>query len=57
MYQSYYYFVFILGSGGLTAYEKQAIVDAHNRLRQSVALGQVSSQPPAANMMEMVCNR
>lgn len=44
----------ILGSGGLTAYEKQAIVDAHNRLRQSIALGQVSSQPPAANMMEMV---
>lgn len=42
------------GSGGLSAYEKQAIVDAHNRLRQSVALGQVSSQPPAANMMEMV---
>lgn len=47
------------GSGGLSAYEKQAIVDSHNRLRQSVALGQVSSQPPAANMMEMVstlCN-
>lgn len=44
----------LLQSGGLTAYEKQAIVDAHNRLRQSVALGQVSSQPPAANMMEMV---
>ncbi|CAK1546025.1 unnamed protein product [Leptosia nina] len=44
----------MLRTGGLTAYEKQAIVDAHNRLRQSVALGQVSSQPPAANMMEMV---
>ncbi|XP_072939716.1 venom allergen 5-like [Epargyreus clarus] len=44
----------IMRSGGLSAYEKQAIVDAHNRLRQSVALGQVSSQPPAANMMEMV---
>ncbi|CAG9559934.1 unnamed protein product [Danaus chrysippus] len=44
----------MLRSGGLTAYEKQAIVDAHNRLRQSVALGQVLSQPPAANMMEMV---
>lgn len=44
----------MLRSGGLTAYEKQTIVDAHNRLRQSVALGQVSSQPPAANMMEMV---
>ncbi|XP_030025578.2 venom allergen 5 [Manduca sexta] len=43
----------LIKSGGLTAYEKQAIVDAHNRLRQSVALGQVSSQPPAANMMEM----
>lgn len=47
-------FSFVVESGGLTAYEKQAIVDAHNRLRQSVALGQVSSQPPAANMMEMV---
>ncbi|XP_041970917.1 cell wall protein PRY3-like [Aricia agestis] len=44
----------LIKSGGLTAFEKQAIVDAHNRLRQSVALGQVSSQPPAANMMEMV---
>ncbi|CAK1598805.1 unnamed protein product [Parnassius mnemosyne] len=44
----------LIKSGGLTPYEKQAIVDAHNRLRQSVALGQVSSQPPAANMMEMV---
>ncbi|XP_034829894.1 venom allergen 3-like [Maniola hyperantus] len=44
----------MLRTGGLTTYEKQAIVDAHNRLRQSVALGQVSSQPPAANMMEMV---
>lgn len=44
----------LIESGGLSAYEKQAIVDAHNRLRQSVALGQVSSQPPAANMMEMV---
>ncbi|KAI5644483.1 cysteine-rich secretory protein family domain-containing protein [Phthorimaea operculella] len=42
------------GSGGLSAYEKQAIVDAHNRLRQQVALGMISSQPPAANMMEMV---
>lgn len=44
----------LLRSGGLTVHEKQAIVDAHNRLRQSVALGQISSQPPAANMMEMV---
>lgn len=44
----------LIRSGGLSAYEKQLIVDAHNRLRQSVALGQVSSQPPAANMMEMV---
>lgn len=51
----YINFNFVQGTGGLTAYEKQAIVDAHNRLRQSVALGQVSSQPPAANMMEMVC--
>ncbi|KAJ2952132.1 hypothetical protein O0L34_g4410 [Tuta absoluta] len=44
----------MLRSGALSAYEKQAIVDAHNRLRQQVALGMVSSQPPAANMMEMV---
>ncbi|KAM3967221.1 venom allergen 5 [Aphomia sociella] len=43
----------IIRSGGLSAFEKHAIVDAHNRLRQSVALGQISSQPPAANMMEM----
>lgn len=44
----------LLKSGGLTAYEKQAIVDAHNRLRQTVALGQITKQPPAANMMEMI---
>ncbi|XP_077289006.1 salivary antigen-5-like isoform X2 [Arctopsyche grandis] len=43
----------IMKSGGLTSQERQSIVDEHNRLRQSVALGQVSSQPPAANMMEM----
>lgn len=43
----------MIKAGGLTQVERQEIVDAHNRLRQSVALGQVSSQPPAANMMEM----
>ncbi|CAH0559018.1 unnamed protein product [Brassicogethes aeneus] len=38
---------------GVSEYEKQIILDMHNKMRQSVALGHVGGQPPAANMMEM----
>jgi len=38
----------------VTAQEKKTIIDHHNRIRQSVALGQIWGQPPASNMMEMV---
>lgn len=38
----------------MTAQEKKTIIDHHNRIRQSVALGQIWGQPPASNMMEMV---
>ncbi|RZF47926.1 hypothetical protein LSTR_LSTR008730 [Laodelphax striatellus] len=40
-------------SGGLSCQEKDSIVSLHNTLRQRVALGSVSGQPPAANMLEM----
>lgn len=39
---------------GLSCKEKQAIVDYHNQLRQSVALGQVQGQPAASMMMHLV---
>lgn len=42
------------GSGGLGCTDKQVILDTHNQLRQSVALGHVAGQPPAAGMREMV---
>ncbi len=41
-------------SRGVSCADKQIILDTHNRLRQSVALGRVAGQPGAANMMEMV---
>ncbi|KAK1118289.1 hypothetical protein K0M31_015331 [Melipona bicolor] len=41
-------------SAELSCEEKQTILDEHNRLRQLVALGQVSGQPSAANMREMI---
>lgn len=44
----------ISGANGVTAQEKQIIIDHHNKMRQSVALGQIWGQPPASNMMEMV---
>ncbi|KOX67313.1 Venom allergen 5 [Melipona quadrifasciata] len=44
----------LVGSTELSCEEKQTILDEHNRLRQLVALGQVSGQPSAANMREMI---
>ncbi|XP_059607622.1 venom allergen 5-like [Phlebotomus argentipes] len=38
---------------GVTEHEKHQILETHNRLRQSVAMGQVRGQPGAQNMMEM----
>ncbi|XP_055691835.1 scoloptoxin SSD976-like [Lutzomyia longipalpis] len=38
---------------GVTEQEKYDILETHNRLRQSVAMGQVRGQPGAENMMEM----
>ena len=46
-----------IGSTDLSCEEKQTILDEHNRLRQLVALGQISGQPSAANMREMVRNK
>lgn len=44
----------LLRSGGLTCQDRQTILDAHNRARQSVAQGKVSGQPAATKMLEMV---
>ncbi|KAJ9601118.1 hypothetical protein L9F63_000697, partial [Diploptera punctata] len=43
----------LLRSGGLTCQDRQAIIDAHNQARQSVAQGKVSGQPGASKMLEM----
>lgn len=43
----------ILRSNGVTPEEKKVILERHNTMRQSVALGQIGGQPPASNMMEM----
>lgn len=39
---------------GITVAQKAEILEAHNRLRSQVANGQVSGQPSAQNMREMV---
>ncbi|XP_063227592.1 venom allergen 5-like [Bacillus rossius redtenbacheri] len=44
----------MLKSGGLTCHDRQVILDSHNKMRQSVALGRVSGQPAATDMQEMV---
>jgi hypothetical protein len=41
-------------SAGLSAEERYSILREHNDLRQQVAMGQISGQPGAANMQEMV---
>jgi hypothetical protein len=38
---------------GITREEKRLILEEHNYLRQSVAMGHVPGQPAAANMQEM----
>ncbi|GAB0091046.1 cysteine-rich secretory protein LCCL domain-containing 2 isoform X1 [Sergentomyia squamirostris] len=38
---------------GVSEQDKYEILESHNRLRQSVAMGQVRGQPGAENMMEM----
>lgn len=39
---------------GLTCEDKQLVLEMHNQLRQSVALGQVQGQPAASSMMLLV---
>jgi len=41
-------------STGITSAQKAEILEAHNRLRSQVAQGQISGQPGAQNMREMV---
>ncbi|KAJ3627542.1 hypothetical protein MTP99_014913 [Tenebrio molitor] len=38
---------------GITDYDKKLLLDTHNKIRQVVAMGAVSGQPPASNMMEL----
>jgi hypothetical protein len=44
----------VTGSGGLSCADRQVILEAHNKARQSVALGRVPGQPAASKMLEMV---
>ncbi|CAG9834494.1 unnamed protein product [Diabrotica balteata] len=44
----------MLRTRSISQYNKQLILDLHNAMRQSIALGQIGGQPPAANMMEML---
>jgi hypothetical protein len=44
----------LAGSGGLSCTDRQAILEAHNKARQTVALGRAPGQPAASNMLEMV---
>ncbi|XP_025837096.1 venom allergen 5 isoform X2 [Agrilus planipennis] len=43
----------IYRANGVTEREKQIILNTHNGMRQSVALGQIRGQPQAANLLEM----
>ncbi|PNF28465.1 hypothetical protein B7P43_G15223, partial [Cryptotermes secundus] len=43
----------LAGSGGLSCTDRQAILEAHNKARQTVALGRVPGQPAASRMLEM----
>lgn len=45
--------LFLLPESGVTAYEKQQILESHNKLRQTVATGHINGQPMAENMQEM----
>lgn len=44
----------LLRSGGLSCMDRQLILEAHNKARQTVALGSVPGQPAASKMLEMV---
>jgi hypothetical protein len=47
------FFLISSSETGITREEKRLILEEHNFLRQSVAMGQVPGQPAAANMQEM----
>lgn len=50
-------FLFLSISGsGITAIDKEQILQSHNEFRQSIANGKVNGQPGAENMLEMVCS-
>uniref|UniRef100_A0A224XJN9 Putative scp-like extracellular protein n=1 Tax=Panstrongylus lignarius TaxID=156445 RepID=A0A224XJN9_9HEMI len=38
---------------GVTAEDKEIILDVHNRYRQAISLGRIRGQPSATNMLEM----
>lgn len=44
----------MFAGSGISAYEKNQILESHNRLRQTVAQGRIPGQPAAENMQEMV---
>lgn len=46
--------MFWLSDRGLSCSDKELILEMHNQLRQSVALGQVHGQPAASAMMLIV---
>lgn len=41
-------------NGNITCDIIRDVLDTHNRIRQSIAEGSINSQPPAANMRELV---
>ncbi|KAH9364261.1 hypothetical protein HPB48_011582 [Haemaphysalis longicornis] len=43
----------VLVKSGLSAAEKQALLDAHNNYRSRIAKGQLGRFPPAKNMLRM----
>ncbi|XP_074025750.1 venom allergen 5 2 [Leptinotarsa decemlineata] len=43
----------LLRTRRISSFDKELILDLHNAMRQSIALGQIGGQPPASNMMEM----
>jgi len=44
----------ILEPGKLDNFERMAILDVHNKLRNFVAMGRIDGQPPAKNMQQLV---
>ena len=47
------FYSFIKGSGALTFWDRNAILNEHNKARQLISLNQVPGLPAATNMREM----